>query len=273
MDDARKQMIQQAFDTVAEGYDHPSLAFFSDTAERMLVHLAMTDDLQLLDVCTGTGMLALKAANQLARGRVKGIDLSSGMLKQASQKAARLNLDNTDFVQMDLDNLSLPANSFDVATSSFGLFFIEDMERALSNIAATVKPGGKVAISSFTGNAFQPFSEMFLECYRSFGMDVPALSWRRLETEEAIQSVFNAAGITEVAYYYEPLKYEIKSDQHWWDIVWNAGYRGFLNQLSEDQCLEFERLHREEISQLCAQGDCWLDVSVIIAIGTKADEK
>ena len=269
MDDSRKNMIQQAFDTVAEGYDHPSLAFFPETSERMLAHLNMSDDLHLLDVCTGTGMMALKAAEKLCKGKVTGIDLSSGMLNQAINKAAQLGLNNTQFIQMDLDHLDFPKQSFDVATSSFGLFFIEDMQAALSNVATTVKSGGQIAISSFTGNAFQPFSDMFIERYTSFGMEVPGLSWKRLETEDAITEVFKAAGIDNIEFYHEPLGYAIKTEQHWWDIVWNAGYRGLLNQLSDAQCIEFEQQHRAEIAELCKKGDAWLDVSVIIAIGKK----
>jgi len=271
MDNARKNIIQQAFDTVAEGYDHPSLAFFPETSARMLAHLNMTDDLHLLDVCTGTGVVALNAAQKLSKGKVIGIDLSSGMLNQASKKATQLGLNNTEFIQMDLDNLHFPTQTFDVATSSFGLFFIEDMERALTNVANTVKPGGRLAISSFTGKAFQPFANIFIERYKSFGMEAPSLSWKRLESEQAITDVFHAAGIDEVEFFHEPLSYAIKTEQHWWDIVWNAGYRGLLNQLTDAQLSEFERQHRKEIAEFCAQGegDVWMDVSVIIAIGTK----
>jgi ubiquinone/menaquinone biosynthesis C-methylase UbiE len=269
MDNARKNMIQQAFDTVAEGYDHPSLAFFPETADRIMNHLNMSDDLHLLDVCTGTGMVALNAAQRLGRGKVTGIDLSSGMLNQARYKAEQLALDNTEFIQMDLDSLKFSPQSFDVVTSSFGLFFIEDMEAALTSIVHTVKSGGRIALSSFTGNAFQPFSDMFIERYQSFGMEVPGLSWKRLETEQALTDVFNAAGVEAIEFHHEPLSYAIKSEQHWWDIVWNAGYRGLLNQLTEAQRLDFERQHRDEIAELCAANDARMDVSVIIAIGQK----
>jgi len=269
MDKSRKNIIQQTFDTVAEGYDHPSLAFFPDTSERMLAHLNMSDDLHLLDVCTGTGMVALKAAQILSNGKVTGIDLSSGMLKQASRKALESGIDNTEFLQMDLDHLNFPLQNFDVATSSFGLFFIENMEAALTNVVNTVKSGGQIALSSFTGNAFQPYSDMFIELYQSYDMEMPALSWKRLETEDALSNVFNAAGIKEIEFYHEPLSYAIKSEQQWWDVVWNAGYRGLLNQLTETQRHDFEQQHRNEISELCAKGDTRMDVSVIIAIGRK----
>jgi len=161
----RKQMIQKAFDTVADGYDHPSLAFFPDTAERMLDLLSMDVSDHLLDVCTGTGMVALKAAQKLSSGQVTGIDLSPGMLQQARAKADKLNLNNTQFVNMGLEDLRSGDVLYDVATCSFGLFFIDDMIAAFKNISSSVKQGGSIAISSFTGDAFDPFSQMFLACY------------------------------------------------------------------------------------------------------------
>ena len=101
----RKKMIQQGFDTVAAGYDHPSLSFFPETAKRLVEHLQLNPTDNLLDVCTGTGCVALTAAEKLTQGKVTGIDLSSGMLQQAKNKAAEQGLNNTEFHQMDLEHL------------------------------------------------------------------------------------------------------------------------------------------------------------------------
>lgn len=267
-----KHIIQQAFDTVAPGYDHPSLSFFPETAANILQQLKLEDDLHLLDVCTGTGMVALAAAEQLPRGQVTGIDLSAGMLQQAQAKAAQKGLSNTQFVQMDLDHLDLASNHFDVATSSFGLFFLEDMQTALSNIVATVKPGGRVAITSFTGNAFDPFSQIFLERYQSFGMEVPNLSWKRLATSDNISALFEAAGLGDIQYHHIPLGYDIEHPQQWWDVVWNAGYRGMLNQLTAEQQEPFKQQHFEEITELLNDAKVWMETEVILAIGHKTNE-
>ena len=86
----RKAMIQNGFDTVASGYDHPSLSFFPETAKRLVDHLQLNPTDHLLDVCTGTGCVALTAAEKLSQGKVTGIDLSAGMLQQGSNKAASM---------------------------------------------------------------------------------------------------------------------------------------------------------------------------------------
>jgi len=264
-----KKIIQQGFDTVAQGYDHPSLSFFPETAKRMVMHLDLVPDHQLLDVCTGTGVVALTAAEKLTKGKVTGIDLSSGMLQQATNKAADKSLSNAKFQQMDLDHLEFPAATFDVATSSFGLFFLEDMTKALRNIANTVKPGGKVAISSFTGEAFSPMADLFVKRFESTGREVPPLSWKRLATNDLLEELFNTVGISNVSIHHEPLGYNMTSAQMWWNVVWNAGWRSLLNQLSIDEQKDFKEVHMEEIAQLIGDEGVWFNTEVLIAIGEK----
>ena len=75
---------------------------------RLVEHLQLNPTDNLLDVCTGTGCVALTAAEKLTQGKVTGIDLSSGMLQQAKNKAAEQGLSNTEFQQMDLEHLDIP---------------------------------------------------------------------------------------------------------------------------------------------------------------------
>jgi ubiquinone/menaquinone biosynthesis C-methylase UbiE len=265
----RKKMIQQGFDTVAAGYDHPSLFFFPETAKRLVAHLDLEPHHHLLDVCTGTGAVALTAAEILSEGRVFGIDLSSGMLQQAENKAAEKNLDNTEFRQMDVDDLEFPEDTFDVATSSFGLFFLEDMTRALANIAGTVKPGGRIAITSFAGDAFSPFADIFISQYEATGREVPPLSWKRLATEELISEQFHAVGITRLEIHHESLGYHMTEPQMWWDVVWNAGWRSLLNQMTEEEQAAFEQSHKQAVAEALGEEGVWFNTEVMIAVGEK----
>ena len=268
-DSDRKKCIQQGFDLVAQGYDHPSLYFMPETALRMVDHLKLQPQQNLLDVCTGTGVVALAAAEKLTQGKVTGIDLSSGMLEQAKNKAADMGLENTEFIQMDLDQLEFADSSFDVAASSFGLFFLEDMTRGLKNIARMVRPGGTVAISSFKEEAFSPMVQLFMSCYESFGREIPPLSWKRLSSSELLEEQFTAAGLKVSSIHHEPLGYTMTNAQMWWDVVWNAGWRGYINQLSDEEQKEFKKIHLEEVSKLIGEKGVWFNTEVLIAIGEK----
>jgi len=261
MDAQRKQFIQNTFDTVAPGYDHPAMAFFPATAERLLAHLQLDPAARLLDVCCGTGMVSLRAARMLTEGAVVGVDLSSGMLDQARQ----LKLDNVEFRQMDMEALDFERHSFDAATCSFGLFFIDDMEQALREIAARIKPGGKLAISTFAADAFEPMASLFLRRYESFGQETRDAAWKRIATESELRALFATAGLDEVVIHHEPLSYPLTAPD-WWAIVWNAGYRGYLQQLSEAERAAFRQQHLAEIEQLCAAGKGRLNVGVMVAV-------
>lgn len=265
-----KQGIQQTFDTVAKSYDHPALAFFPETAKRMVGYLAPEASTQMLDVCTGTGVVALEAGTQSADARITGIDLSTGMLAEAQAKALARGLENTTFMQMDLDHLTFPDAHFDAATCSFGLFFLEDMEQGLKNIVSKVKSTGKVAISTFSEGAFEPMSSLFLKQYEAYGYEAPPLSWKKMTTDEQLVALFATAGIDGVVIYREPLGFHMQSADDWWDIVWNAGYRGLLSQMSEEELARFKEQHLQAVQQLCDRGDSWLDTGVAIVVGALA---
>ena len=265
----KKQMIQQAFDTVADGYDHPSLSFFPATAERMVALLELNPADDLLDICCGTGVVALRAATQLEHGKVTGIDLSPGMLAQAASKAAQLQLDNVRFMQMDLDKLEFTDEAFDIATCSFGLFFLDEMEQGLANIAAKVKTGGKVVISTFSAGAFDPMSSQFTRLYEDFGYEAPPLSWKQLCEDQALEDIFKTAGIDSIEIHREQLGFNLSSATDWWDIVWNAGYRGLLMQMTKAEQAKFKQQHLEEIQKDIDTGNNWLDIGVAIVVGQK----
>ncbi len=266
-----KTIIQNGFDTVSQGYDHPALSFFPETAQHMMQYLELQPSHHVLDVCTGTGVVALCAASQLPDGKVTGIDLSTGMLKQARFKATKLGLTNTEFLQMDLDELDLPNEYYDVATSSFGLFFMEDMVHALNNISQTIKPSGKIAISSFAGSAFSPMADVFLDDYENTGRIVPELSWKRLSTEQKIREPFEQIGIDDVSIHHLPLGYHMTSSDMWWDVVWNAGWRSLLNLMSEEERIKFKESHLKKIESLIGDDGIWFNTEVLIAIAEKPD--
>ena len=270
----KKQGIQHTFDTVAKDYDHPVLSFFPETAKRMVTYLNLPSQtpLSVLDVCTGTGVVALALASNYPKSSITGIDLSSGMLAQAQSKADQHELNNITFIPMDLDHLSFPKKHFNHATCSFGLFFLDDMQQGLANIAKTVATDGKIAISTFNEGAFEPMSLLFLERYEAMGFEVPPLSWKQMTTDPQLFDLFSSAGIDTVEIHRENLGFHLSSANDWWDVVWNTGYRGLLEKMSASEQMHFKTQHLIDIQQLCDSGDTWLDTGVAIAVGQVTDQ-
>lgn len=134
---------------VAAFYD-PTVAWlgFRGLWSRIADHGAPEPGARCLDVCTGTGGVALALA---ARGAdVVGLDLSPGMLVQAERKARVRGLsDRTRFVQMDAQRMTFAERSFDLVTCCMALHEMAEGERAavLAEIARVAR--GRVVVAEY----------------------------------------------------------------------------------------------------------------------------
>lgn len=105
----------------------------------------------VLDVATGTGHAALAAARVGAR--VTGIDYVPALLDIARGRAAAERID-ADFVEAAAEQLPFEDASFDVAVSAIGIMFAADHDRAAEELTRVVRPGGRVAVASWTRPGF-----------------------------------------------------------------------------------------------------------------------
>jgi len=261
----RKQHIRQTFDTICKGYDCPSLRFFSNAAAKLPETFKLRGDEQVLDVASGTGIPAMALALHLSQGSVTAVDFSTGMLAQAKEKARAAGVENITFAEMDMTALELEDESFDAANCSFGLFFIEDMEQTLAHIASKVRPGGSIVTTHFLNGSFEPLSELFLErLQKDYGIEIPPIGWQRLGTRELNRKLHEAAGLSDISIEAHQVGYIFDSAEQWWEVVWNAGYRGLLIGLDEAQLEQFRRDHLEEIAALYGGEGIPLNIEVAI---------
>jgi ubiquinone/menaquinone biosynthesis C-methylase UbiE len=261
--------LRATFDDAAAGYDKPALRFFKTAAQHLADSMDFRGSERVLDVACGTGAVALECARRLGAGSVTGVDLSEGMLQRAKENALEHGLDNLEFLCRDLHAIDFPPTSFDAASCGFGIFFLPDMEAGLGTIAQQVKPGGAIGISSFTGAMMEPMSQQLFERIHAYGVQVPPLSWKRLDDAGKHAALYEAAGLERVATRTEQVGYDLAGFDEWWDILWHSGYRGLLNQLSARDLAQFRREHGEEIEMVAAERGLWLNVEVLISVGRK----
>lgn len=254
------------FETVAQEYDN-SLRFFQESARLMTAHFDPAAPLQILDVATGTGNAALALAEQLPRATITGVDFSPAMLEQARAKAAQQQIENVAFQEMDMQDLTFPDKQFDAAVCAFGIFFVDDIEQQLRKIAATVKPGGTVLVSCFNQGSFSPCVDLFLKRIEQYGLNRPPLRWQRLDSEEKCRALFQTAGLTNISIKRTDLGAYLELAEQWWDMVWNGGFRGLVEQLPAGTLPQFRQEHLQEIEQLRSTDGIHMHLQVLHTIG------
>lgn len=265
-----KKAISQVFDLVATKYDNPSLRFFPFCADKLVDYAKIKPSNKVLDIATGTGVVAMAAAQCLSNGgRIQAIDLSENMIHQAQQNLKKTGLDNVDFHVMDAEDLEFKSNYFDVITCSYGLFFIPDMSAALKSWLRVLKPGGKVIFSSFAPSAFQPLSDIFLKNLTEFDVIAPTPRWLQLAEEDLCKQILTDNGFETPQVTQAQLGYHLASFDNWWEVIQSAGYRGLYEQLPQEHRQDFKAIHQAEIEKLITDDGLWMDVQTLFSTASK----
>ncbi|MCY7417816.1 MAG: methyltransferase domain-containing protein [Chloroflexi bacterium] len=132
----------------------------------------------ILDVGTGSGVLALGARRRWPGAMVTGVDPSVGMLAVAAQRAVASGVDADDrsltWLVAPADALPLPDVSVDLVISSFVLQLVPDRAAALQELRRVLRPGGRLAAITWLDGAheFLPATE-FDEAVIDLGMPDP----------------------------------------------------------------------------------------------------
>jgi demethylmenaquinone methyltransferase/2-methoxy-6-polyprenyl-1,4-benzoquinol methylase len=142
--------IRRLFSGVAPRYDFLNhlLSLGIDRAWRRDVArgLALPPAARVLDLCCGTGDLALEFAS---RARAFGCDFTWEMLVRARAKAERSALP-LRLIGADALRLPFPDHAFDAATVAFGVRNLEDLGAGLREFRRVLRPGGRLGILEFS---------------------------------------------------------------------------------------------------------------------------
>jgi demethylmenaquinone methyltransferase/2-methoxy-6-polyprenyl-1,4-benzoquinol methylase len=146
--------IAGMFDAIAPRYDLLNHVLSAGLDQRWRARavdaLALPAGARVLDLCTGTGDLAVMTVRRVPGSSVIGIDFAGAMLRLGLAKVRSLRLGSAiRLVRGDATQLPLPSASCDATTIGFGIRNVAEPERALAEIARILRPGGRLAILEF----------------------------------------------------------------------------------------------------------------------------
>ncbi len=152
--DKTPSRIAGMFDAIAPRYDLLNHLLSAGLDRRWrataVAALRLPDGARVLDVCTGTGDLAIAAERGGTNVSVVGVDFAGEMLRLGRGKVRAGGLASAiRLVRGDATRIPLADRSCDAATIGFGIRNVADTEAALADIARVLRPGGRLAILEF----------------------------------------------------------------------------------------------------------------------------
>ncbi|MCP4693058.1 MAG: bifunctional demethylmenaquinone methyltransferase/2-methoxy-6-polyprenyl-1,4-benzoquinol methylase UbiE [Desulfobacterales bacterium] len=168
--DEKVKSVGRHFDSVARRYD------FMNTLLSLGIHhlwkrtairtLGLKPGALVLDVCGGTGDLALLAADRVGEsGQVALYDINRAMILEGRSKLRRLPRGGRiQYVQGDAEKISFPDRSFDAVMVGFGIRNVAHIEAGFKEMHRVLKPGGKMMCLEFS-KPTAPLFRWLYDCY------------------------------------------------------------------------------------------------------------
>jgi len=142
------------WDAMAQRYERDVDRRFGSVVEGVVQRAGLQPGEQVLDLGTGTGQVALRAASLVGpAGHVTGVDISGEMLALARARAVALGLRNVQFREGRAEAIPGDSSGCDVLLASLSLMYVIDRAAAAREIARVLRPGGRFVAAVWAGPA------------------------------------------------------------------------------------------------------------------------
>lgn len=269
LEEARHGKVAVTYDAAADHFDETPLDFWNRHGRGAVDRLQLLPGDRVLDVGCGTGASALPAAEAVgAAGHVIGIDIAENMLSRARAKAKARGLENIAFELADMADSGYADRSFDGIVAVFSVFFVPDMQHQLTELWRLLKPGGRLVVTVWSHNAFQPAAAIFADGFRRFRPDLATTDrpWTRLSNTDNLRDLLLASGTSEPVIDAVADSQPLTEPDDWWTIAMGSGFRWEIEQLQPADRSSLRTLVNEKLSLMNVYG---IDTGAIHAVARK----
>ena len=258
----------EPWNLVADGYAETNMRVFELFAEEAIAASQLKPGATILDVACGPGTLALKVASMASK--VHGIDFSESMLAVFRRKIAEAGHRNIELHCGDAQALPYADATFDAAISLFGLMFFPDRSQGFAEIHRTLKPGGRVAITSWAPVDQSPAMQTMFGALRAIKPDLPQpqRSVTTLENPERFMQEMEEAGFRNIEIRSVTKGFPVTTIPEFWEsmVKGSAPIMMMRKSMGEAMWREKEKLALDYLKERLADkpteltSDAWLGV-------------
>lgn len=263
-----REQIAESFDRRAAVYAKGD--WHRQAADRLIALCQLARGARVLDAATGTGFAALAASRAVGfTGRIVGIDLSAGMLREAAAAASARAVTNVEWLQGDVTSLpQFPDDGFDAITCASGLLYMP-IAAALGEWHRLLRPAGRVAISEIAAGSPHA-ARLFRDLAVDFGLQLvdPCAA---LGSTGAARSALESAGFEVESITVEPVAFSTRDFDQAWEANFRSPGHAAVQQLPDASRDLFRARYLEALRRLEHDGPQLLTESrILYAIGRKA---
>jgi SAM-dependent methyltransferase len=216
---------------------------------------------RVLELAAGPGETGFKVLPRIQPGgELISTDAAPEMVEAARRRAADLGLTGVRFDVEDAAALSLADDAVDRVVCRFGIMLVPDMERAASEIARVLRPGGAAVLAVWASTSLNPWmtapGRAALELGYTEPPDRDAPGPFRLSDPERLRTVIASGGLTIEVVEDVAVQWVAESLAEWWEATRDTSR--MLTQLTERLTPDEVSLLRERSEQNLAefvQGD------------------
>jgi SAM-dependent methyltransferase len=175
-------------------------AMFDPFARTLVERAGVERGSAVLDVACGTGAASRAAARRAGPdGSVAGVDLGEPTLAVARAQPIDQGAAPIEWLQADATRLPVKDGAFDVAICQQGLQFFPDRPAALAEMRRALKPGGRLAVATWTEMEGNPFGAVVVALEHNMSSDAASMLASPFAlTAEELGRVIADAGFSDV---------------------------------------------------------------------------
>jgi ubiquinone/menaquinone biosynthesis C-methylase UbiE len=245
---ADKQALARLFSTTSAVHDSAG-GLFAHFGSRLVEWSQLGPGARVLDVAAGTGASLVPAAQRVGPGgEVIGVDIAPGMVARMKNVIEANRLVNAKGLLADAEQLPFENGYFDAVLCGFGIFFFPDPMRALTEFARVTRPGGSVALSTFTRDGSASMDRIWRRIGAYMPVPPPAPDEMRFHEPAQLMRIVERAGFVDVEVDVSPFEVALPDVDAWLAWLRSMEFVDYLGRMSPAQLEQFRDSARAELT-------------------------